>query len=99
MTLRIQKQSDDHNTAIRLSGRLVASHRRALSEQMESSSGIILLDLEEVTLVDLEIVQFLARCEAAGVELLHCPAYVREWIFRENDRAGKALGRAEEFRR
>jgi anti-anti-sigma regulatory factor len=93
MTLRIQKGSDDHNTTVRLSGRLVASHCRALSEQIESSKGTIVLDLEEVTLVDLDIVQFLARCEAAGsVELLHCPRYVREWISRENDRAGKALG-------
>jgi len=99
MTLRIQKGSDDHNTTVRLSGRLVASHRRALSEQIESSTETIVLDLEEVTLVDLDIVQFLARCEAAGsVELLHCPPYIREWISRENDRAGKALGGAEEFR-
>ncbi len=64
---------------------------------MESSSGIIILDLEEVTLVDLDIVQFLARCEAGGVELLHCPPYVREWISRENDRAGKALGAPRSF--
>src|SRR5215831_11437287 len=99
MTLRIQKGSDDHNTIVRLSGRLVASHRRALAEQIESSTETIVLDLEEVTLVDLDIVQFLAICEAAGsVELLHCPPYIREWISRENDRAGKALGGAEGFR-
>jgi len=50
---------------------------------------MIVLDLEEVTLVDLDIVQFLARCEATGMELLHCAPYIREWICRENDRAGK----------
>jgi len=90
MTLRIQKGSDDHNTTVRLSGRLAASHRRALSEQIESSTETIVLDLEEVTLVDLDIVQFLARCEAAGsVELLHCCPYIREWISRERARVGK----------
>jgi len=47
------------------------------------------LDLEEVTLVDLDIVQFLARCEAGGMGLLHCAAYIREWISRENDRPAK----------
>jgi len=51
---------------------------------------MIVLDLEEVTLVDLDIVQFLARCEARGMELLHCSPYIREWICRENDRAGKS---------
>jgi hypothetical protein len=50
---------------------------------------MIALDLEEVTLVDIDIVHFLARCEAGGTELLHCSPYIREWISRENDRASK----------
>jgi hypothetical protein len=50
---------------------------------------MIALDLEEVTLVDIDIVQFLARCEAGGMELLHCSPYIREWISRENGRASK----------
>jgi len=50
---------------------------------------MIILDLEEVTLVDLASVQFLARCEAAGAELLHCCPYIREWISRERAREGK----------
>ena len=94
MTLRIQKSSDDDSTTVRLCGRLLGSHRQALFEQLESSSGMIVLDLEEVTLVDLDIVQFLARCEARGMELLHCPPYIREWISRENDRPAKL---ADEF--
>jgi len=47
---------------------------------------MVVIDLEEVMLVDLDMVQFLARCEARGMELLHCPPYIREWISRENDR-------------
>ena len=48
-----------------------------------------MLDLEEVMLVDLDTVRFLARCEAGGIELLHCAPYIREWISRENDRSAK----------
>src|SRR5204863_3907727 len=51
MTLRIQKSCDDHNTTVRLCGRLVASQCQALSEQIESSTGMVAIDLEEVTLV------------------------------------------------
>jgi len=40
-------------------------------------------NIEEITLVDLDIVQLLARCEAKGLELLNCPPYIREWISRE----------------
>jgi hypothetical protein len=50
---------------------------------------MVLLDLEEVTLVDLDIVRFLATCEAEGIELVHCSPYIREWINRENERAGR----------
>jgi hypothetical protein len=42
-----------------------------------------ILDLSEVTLVDLEAVRFLISCEDEGVELVQCPSYVREWILHE----------------
>lgn len=92
MTLRIEKTSDVHGSVVRLSGRLAAEHRAELVEQIASSTARIALDLEEVTLVDLDVVQFLARCEGAGMELLHCPAYIREWISRENDRGARSSG-------
>jgi anti-anti-sigma regulatory factor len=38
------------------------------------------LDLEDLTLVDQEVVSFLIRCEADGIELRNCPDYIREWI-------------------
>jgi anti-anti-sigma regulatory factor len=89
MLLKIEKNCTAHHTTIRLSGRLVASNRPALSEQIESGTGKIILDLEEVTLIDLDIVQFLAKCETVGMQLLHCPPYIREWIYREQERAKK----------
>jgi hypothetical protein len=39
--------------------------------------------LKEVKLVDRDVVSFLAGCEAKGVKLVNCPAYIREWIERE----------------
>jgi hypothetical protein len=86
MVLRIEKTTDGHSTVIRLSGRLQSEHAPEVSKQMQDSTDRIVLDLEEVTLVDLDIVRFLASREAAGIELLHCPLYVREWISREKGR-------------
>jgi len=31
-------------------------------------------------------VRFLAHCEADGVKLDNCPAYIREWIEKERNR-------------
>jgi hypothetical protein len=41
------------------------------------------LDLEELDLVDLEAVRFLNACESAGVSILHCSAYIRQWMLQE----------------
>jgi predicted metal-binding protein len=43
------------------------------------------LDLRDVRLADRDVVKFLRDCEADGMKLENCPAYVREWIEREKD--------------
>ena len=45
---------------------------------MKGSGPKIVLDLEEVTLVDVEVVRFLGVCEAEGSNVLHCAPYIRE---------------------
>jgi hypothetical protein len=52
---------------------------------MTGNRETIVLDLEEVTLVDLDVVRFLGVSEAEGVELVNCSPYIRDWIFRERD--------------
>lgn len=86
MTLRIEKTADRHKTIIRLSGRLQSEYLNELKMQVNGEQSPIALDLEGVTLVDIEIVQFLNACEKSGVELLHCWPYIRKWMIRENAR-------------
>jgi hypothetical protein len=45
----------------------------------------IALDLRDVRLADRDAVRFLRDCEADGMKLENCPAYVREWMEREKD--------------
>jgi len=52
----------------------------------EAGDHSLVLDLNEVRLVDRDVVSFLASCEAKGITLANCPAYIREWIAREKDR-------------
>ena len=83
MTLRIEQTSDGQITTLRLIGHLQAEHLAAVTEQMQSGGPRTVLDLDEVTLVDVQVVRFLGTCEKEGTELLHCPLYIREWIARE----------------
>ena len=48
----------------------------------EQASDVV-LELSEVSLVDVEVVRFLSRCEIQGIRIAQCPAYVREWMARE----------------
>ena len=81
--LKIEKESDGHTMTLRLSGRIQSAHIGNIRAQMDDASVRILLDLSEVTLVDVEAVRFLSNCEHEGIVLVHCPLYVREWILRE----------------
>jgi hypothetical protein len=83
MTLRIEQTSDGQTTTIRLIGQFQSDHLEAVKEQMQGSGLRTVLDLDEVTLVNVHVVRFLGRCEQEGTELLHCPLYIREWISRE----------------
>ena len=68
-----------------LSGRVQKEYIAELQNLVDfaAANNSVVLDLKEVRLVDREAVQFLARCDAEGVELDNCPAYIREWIEKE----------------
>jgi anti-anti-sigma regulatory factor len=85
MTLKIEKYADEYSTTIRLIGRVQAEHLAELETQIKESGSKITLDLEEVTLVDVQVVRFLVTCEAQGVKLLNCSHYIRDWISKERD--------------
>ena len=89
MTLKIEKTPGEHGTIIKLMGRIRAKHLGELKAQIAASAPQIVLDLGEVSLVDADAVRFLSTCESAGIQLLNCAAYIREWIVREQESAIK----------
>jgi anti-anti-sigma regulatory factor len=83
MTLRIERESDGDRVVLRLIGQLSLQDLGELEGQMAGSVHPVVLDLDELSLVDVNVVRFLRNCQQSGVELLHCPPYIREWIRRE----------------
>jgi len=82
LTLRIETDSERGKITLRLIGRLQAEHIGELKKEIEGS-GPERVCLKEVTLVDVEVVRFLAACEESGIAIVNCSAYIREWIDRE----------------
>jgi predicted metal-binding protein len=68
-----------------LSGRMEAEQVPELKELFDRDYRNIILDLRDVRLADRDAVRLLRGCEADGMKLENCPAYVREWIDRERD--------------
>jgi hypothetical protein len=85
MTLRIEKSVRQRFTLLTLSGRMEAAQIPKLKELFARDYRNIILDLRDVRLADRDAVRFLRSCEADGMKLENCPAYVREWIDRERD--------------
>jgi len=82
MTLRIERLKG----RIRLSGELRIAYLDQVKTEIERCESPVILDLEELDLVDLEGVRFLNACESAGVSILHCSAYITEWMLQERGR-------------
>ena len=83
MTLKIERTLGKGSTTIRLKGRIQTEHLSELRTLLDAVRSSIVLDLAEVSLVNLEVVRFLSTCESQGVRLLNCRAYIRKWIERE----------------
>jgi hypothetical protein len=74
-------------TIVRLIGRIQAEDLLEVARQLETSGPGVVLQLDEVTLVDVDVVRFLNRCEIEGVRLVNCSPYIREWMSREQNRS------------
>jgi hypothetical protein len=85
MTLRIEKIAQGRKSIFRVSGRIGSEHLVELKAEIDGWGAGTALDLEHVTLVDVEGVRFLSDCELRGIELVRCSPYIREWIARERN--------------
>ena len=83
MVLRIDEVTNDSETILELIGRISSPEVQELKAKIALEEKPVTLDLEQVRLVDLDAVHFLALAEEQGIELRNVPPYVRAWILLE----------------
>jgi len=85
--LKIERTGSD-DVVFTVSGRLAADNVGELAAVLaaEPAGRGLVLDLKDVVLVDRDIVRFLRAREGDGIALRNCPAYIRKWIVREEER-------------
>jgi anti-anti-sigma regulatory factor len=84
MTFKIETSAQQGCTVLTLSGHIETEHIATLTEllDLQGGSANVILDLREIRLADRHAVGFLRGCEAQGIKLRNCPAYIREWMER-----------------
>ena len=83
--MRIETESRGRRTTIRLIGHFQSEHVEELARQLQRFGRKVVLDLKELTLVDVDFVRSLGACELAGAKIVNCSQYIREWIDREEE--------------
>jgi hypothetical protein len=86
MMLKTKRIAGKRTTRICLSGQLRRENVGQVKSEVERGGPRVTLDLEELDLVDVEGVRFLNACALAGVSILHCSPYIKEWMLQERTR-------------
>ena len=75
--LKITRVKNARATTLIVSGRIDAEQLPDLRRLFEREHARdVVLDLNEVSLVDVEVVRFLLHCEMQGIRLARCPGGV-----------------------
>jgi hypothetical protein len=83
VTCRIDRFPTSQGPVLRISGRITGEDLDILRTALEDGS-VVAVELAELKSIDRDALKLLAIGEANGIELRHCPAYVREWMKQEN---------------
>jgi hypothetical protein len=82
LVLRIECISENGGSRLCLSGELRSADVEEV--RMETAKVLpLILDVAEIGVVDIEGVRWLNACQAAGVEVVNCAPYIREWMRQE----------------
>lgn len=86
---KIHRSTNGEKVIFALSGRMDSDSAVELENliRKEVQGWLIVLDIRDLTLVGQNDIDFLARCEAGGIQLVRGARYVHDWIARH--RGGK----------
>jgi len=85
--LRIERSANGQ-VVFSLSGRMQTHDIEQVQQLLavEAPGQRLMFNLRDVTLVNQDVVTFLADCEAKGIKLESCPLHIRNWIDQEKRR-------------
>ena len=85
--LRIERSANGQ-VVFTLSGRMQTEDIEQVRQLLvgEVAGRRLIINLRDVTLINRDVVAFLAECEAKGIALECCPLHMRSWVDQEKGR-------------
>lgn len=80
MTLRIDRQVVGNRAIIHLVGSLRIEHLDEIKAQIGAPDRVTVLDVRGVSVISVEGVRFLNRCEASGIAIRNASPYISKWM-------------------
>lgn len=84
MTFRIDQVPTAQGFVLQISGRFSMEDLNVIRTALDGRR-VVAIELADIELVDRDTVKLLAQVEAKGIELKICPAYIREWITKQQE--------------
>jgi hypothetical protein len=81
--LMIERIPESGCIRLRLSGELRSAELGEVRTEIAKISSCVILDLAEVSVVDIDGVRWLNGCETAGLKVENGAPYIREWMLQE----------------
>jgi hypothetical protein len=97
--LRIDRTANSH-VVFTLSGRMQTEDLDEVQRLIvvEAPQKQLTLNLRDVTLVNEDVVGFLADCEMKGINLESCPLHIRNWIDQKKRHSKRRAKKTEEIK-
>jgi len=86
--LRIESMRQGNRLILRLIGELRSGDIGILQSEIWRDGVSVILNLKELSVVDLAGIRFLLDCRERGIDIEESPPYVREWMKRESEERG-----------
>ena len=84
MNFKIERvRGNESEVVLNLCGRIQLEQLDTIKRSIDVEAQTIVLDLTEITIADRPSVIFLAECELRGIEIRNAPAFLTQWIAKE----------------
>jgi hypothetical protein len=80
MTLKIETRRSEDSLIVQLIGEFDVEHLDEVKAQVNDAPCAVVVDIGELTLINVEGIRFLNACHENGMPIINASGYIAEWM-------------------